>query len=53
MLYELFSRIRDNGGYFVSRLKQSANHVIVSVLRVHQGNTIDLAGKNLRICSPG
>ncbi|MDD3655087.1 MAG: IS4 family transposase [Desulfotomaculaceae bacterium] len=50
--YELFSRIRDNGGYFVSRLKQSANPTIVSVLRTHRDNTIDIAGKKLKDILP-
>ncbi len=49
--YELFSRIRRNGGYFVSRLKQSANPTIVSVLRAHRGNP-DLAGKKLKDILP-
>jgi putative transposase len=40
--HELFSRIRENEGYFVSRLKASANPTIVLVLRTHRGNTIDL-----------
>lgn len=50
--YELFSKIRGNGGYFVSRLKQSANPTIVSVLRAHRGNAIDLAGKKLKDILP-
>ncbi len=50
--YELFSRIKGNGGYFVSRLKASANPTIVSVLRTHRGNAIDLAGKKLKSILP-
>lgn len=50
--YELFSKIRSNNGYFVSRMKQSANPTIVSVLRTYQGNTIDLAGKKLKDILP-
>ncbi len=50
--YELFSKIRGNGGYFVSRLKQSANPTIVSVLRAHRGNTIDLTGRKLKDILP-
>ena len=50
--YELFSRIRDNGGYFVSRLKKSANPTIVSVLQSHRDKTIDLAGKKLKDILP-
>jgi len=50
--YELFSKIKDNGGYFVSRLKQSANPTIVSVLGNHRESTIDLAGKKLKDVLP-
>ncbi len=50
--YELFSRIRKNEGYFVSRLSTSANPSIVSVLRTHRGNAIDLAGKKLKDVLP-
>lgn len=51
--YELFSRIRSNGGYFVSRLKQSANPTIVSVLHAHGDNiAIDLVGKKLKDILP-
>ena len=50
--YELFSRIRRNGGHFVSRLKSGANPTIVSVLRSYRGNAIDLAGKKLKDVLP-
>ncbi|SHF70368.1 Transposase DDE domain-containing protein, partial [Desulfofundulus australicus DSM 11792] len=50
--YELFSRIRRNKGYFVSRLKQSANPTIVSVLRDYRGNPVDIAGKKLKEILP-
>jgi len=50
--YELFSKIRGNGGYFVSRLKQSANPTIVSVLHTNRGNANDLAGKKLKDILP-
>ncbi len=50
--YELFSRIRRNKGYFVSRLKQSANPTIVSVLHAYRGNPVDLAGKKLKEILP-
>ncbi|MEW5899007.1 MAG: IS4 family transposase, partial [Bacillota bacterium] len=50
--YELFSRIRKNKGYFVSRLKQSANPTIVSVLRAYRDNPSDLAGKKLKEILP-
>lgn len=50
--YQLFSRITRNGGHFVSRLKQTANPTIVSVLRQYRGRAIDLAGKNLQDILP-
>ena len=50
--YEMFSRIRKNGGHFVSRLKSGANPKIVSVLRSHRGNAIDLTGKKLKDVLP-
>jgi putative transposase len=50
--YQMFSKITHNGGYFVSRLKQNANPLIVSVLRQHRGQAIDLAGMNLKDILP-
>lgn len=50
--YELFSRIRKNEGHFVSRMKTTANPTIVSVLRNHRGQPIDLAGKKLQDVLP-
>ncbi|MCL6443935.1 MAG: IS4 family transposase [Alicyclobacillus sp.] len=50
--FQLFSRIRRNGGYFVSRLKDTANPTVVSVLRTHRGRSIDLEGKKLRDVLP-
>ena len=46
--YNLFSRIQEHGGYFVSRLKDNANPLIVSTLRKCRGNSINLDGKRLR-----
>ena len=51
--YQLFSRIRRNGGHFVSRLKDSAHPTIVRVLRTHRGQVRDLAGRRLREILPG
>jgi IS4 transposase len=45
--YQLFACITRNGGWFVSRLKRSANPVIVSVNRAHRGRAIELVGKRL------
>jgi hypothetical protein len=50
--YELFSKIRDNGGYFVSRPKKSANPTIVSVVHSHRDETSDLADKKLKDILP-
>ncbi|MGQ9824971.1 MAG: transposase [Desulfotomaculales bacterium] len=44
--------MRKNKGYFVSRLKQSANPTIVSVLHAYRGDTSDLAGKKLKDILP-
>ena len=45
--YQLFACITRNKGWFVSRLKRSANPVIVSVNRTHRGRAIELIGKRL------
>lgn len=50
--YQLFSRITRNGGHFISRLKQTANPTIVSVLRKYRGQAIDLSGKSLKDILP-
>lgn len=46
--YRLFSRIDENGGYFVSRLKSNANPLIIKTNSVHRGRAIDLQGKHLK-----
>lgn len=46
--YPLFARICDNDGYFVSRLKEKANPLIVRVHRVVRGNSIALEGCRLQ-----
>jgi len=43
--YQLFARIAENGGYFVTRLKDNANPLIVASHAVHRGRAIDVAGK--------
>ncbi len=47
--YQLFSRIRRNGGFFVARLKQSANPRIVAV---HRGSARDLVGERVHDVVP-
>jgi putative transposase len=44
--FRLFARIDECGGYFVSRLKENANPLFVSSLRVHRGQSIEIAGKH-------
>jgi len=43
-----FALIDENGGCFVSRLKQNANPVITAELREWRGRAIPLEGKQLR-----
>lgn len=44
--YQMFARIKENGGYFLSRLKDGSNPLIVSALRTYRGNSIELDGKH-------
>jgi len=44
----LFDRIDQNGGWFVSRVKDNANFEIVEELRTWRGNTIPLEGQSLQ-----
>ena len=46
--YQLFDRIRRNGGYFLSRLKANANPEIVAVHRNCRGASISLVGEKLQ-----
>jgi putative transposase len=50
--HQLFARIKDNDGYFVSRVKEIADPLIISSLRSCRGNSIDLAGKHIRDVLP-
>jgi IS4 transposase len=43
--FQLYARIVENGGYFVSRLKDNGNPLFLSSFKVHRGASIDLAGK--------
>jgi putative transposase len=43
--FQMFARIKENGGYFLSRLKKDSNPLILSTLRTYRGNSIDLEGK--------
>ena len=46
--FSLFERIDRNGGYFISRLKTTANPRIVGVNRTHRGRSIKLVGERLQ-----
>ncbi len=48
----LFTKIAENGGFFISRLKGAANPTIVSVNRTCRGNSIDLVGKKVKEVLP-
>ena len=45
--FQLFSCIRRNGGYLVSRLKSTANPVIVALNRKHRGRAVPVVGEQL------
>lgn len=46
--YQMFTRIKENGGYFVSRLKSNANPIIIEANRSYRGRSIDVRGKHLQ-----
>jgi IS4 transposase len=46
--YQVFTRIKEYGGYFVSRLKSNANPLIIESYRTHRGRSIDVRGKLLQ-----
>lgn len=46
--YQVFTRIKENSGYFVSRLKSNANPLILEVNRTYRGRSIDIQGKHLQ-----
>ena len=50
--YRLFSCITRNGGYFLSRLKDSATPRIVAVNRAHRGRARGLVGRRIRDVLP-
>ena len=50
--HRLFAKIGEWGGFFTSRLKESADPLFVRSLKVHRGRAIDLEGKRLREVLP-
>jgi len=45
--HHLFTKIAENGGFFVSRLKGSADPLIVSVNSICRGRSVDVVGKRV------
>ena len=45
--HRLFARISEWGGFFTSRLRESADPLFVRSLRIHRGRAIDLEGQRL------
>lgn len=45
--HHIFTRIAENGGFFVSRLKGTADPLIVSVNSICKGRSIDVVGKRV------
>ena len=50
--YQIFDSIERNGGYFISRLKENTNPLIVGVHRKWRGRTIPVVGEKLRDLLP-
>jgi IS4 transposase len=50
--HRLFAKIDEHGGFFVSRLKASADPVFVRSLKIHRGQAIDLAGRRWSEVAP-
>lgn len=42
---QMFARVAENGGFFVTRLKKGANPLFVASNKTHRGRSIDIAGK--------
>jgi len=50
--YGVFDRIQENGGYFVSRLMNGANPLIVGVNRTWRGRSVPVVGEHLKDVLP-
>lgn len=50
--HHMFTKIKENGGYFVSRLKGTADPLIISSNRTCRGNSIDVVGKSIKEVLP-
>jgi putative transposase len=47
-----FARIQENGGYFLSRLKDSANPEVLKLERVVRGNSVPVLGERIQDVLP-
>jgi len=45
--HQMFTRIKENGGFFVSRLKGNADPLIVQMYTVCRGRSINVTGKHV------
>jgi putative transposase len=50
--YQLFTRIKENRGFFVSRLKNNANPTIIKSNISYRGRSIDVEGRTLQEVLP-
>ncbi len=50
--YQLFTRIKENGGFFVSRLKNNTNPTIINSNISYRGRSIDIEGRTLQEVLP-
>jgi putative transposase len=50
--YQLFTRIKENGGFFVSRLKNNTNPTIINSNISYRGRSIDVEGRTLQEVLP-
>jgi len=50
--YRLFVKIKEYGGFFVTRLRKDANPTIVAVNKTYRGNSIDVVGKKIKEVLP-
>ena len=50
--YQLFARIAENGGFFVSRSKDNSNPLIIKANRTWRGQSIDVCGTYLQDVLP-
>jgi len=50
--FQLFARIKENGGFFISRLKDNSDPTLLRSLTVHRGQAVDLSGKQWKDVKP-